>query len=68
MSNITHISYNIVKVPTLLNVFLIFLIRAKHTSLNFKLKNEGLISLKSDYLRVCVRWSEAKLLWKEQVN
>lgn len=69
MSNITSVSHNEVKLPTqFYPIFLNFLVKAKYPSLNFKLKYEGLISLKSDHLRFCVRWLEAKLLWKEQVN
>lgn len=68
MSNVTSISHNEVKLPIqFYRIFFIFLIKAKYP-LSFKLKNEGLISLKSDYFRFCVRWLEAKLLWKEQIN
>lgn len=43
-----------------------FLISREHVSDEFMLANEEGMPLKSDYFRFCVRWSEAKLWWKEQ--
>lgn len=51
MANITSVLHNEVKLPTqFYPIFLNFLVKAKYPSLNFKLKYEGLISLKSDHL------------------
>lgn len=42
--------------------------KSKTSFSEFKLKNEGLISLKSNYFRFCVKRFVAKLLQKEQVG